>query len=189
MEIIETKIPAVKIIRPKRHGDSRGFFSETYNKKLLEKNKIKIDFVQDNHSLSEKKYTLRGLHFQSPPFAQTKLVRVLKGEALDVAVDIRINSPYYGKYVSVILSETNFKQILVPSGFAHGILTLEPNTEIFYKVDNYYSPENDKGVFWNDEDLSIEWLGEIDDVITSDKDKSLPCFKDLEKYFFYEKSD
>ena len=134
MLVKRTSIPDIKLVQPKRHGDHRGFFSETYNFEALVKHGININFVQDNQSLSEKSGTLRGLHFQSPPFAQDKLVRVIQGKILDVAVDIRRGSPTFGQHVAEIISATEWNQILVPKGFAHGFLTLEKSTEVIYKV-------------------------------------------------------
>ena len=183
MEILETEIPDVKIIRPKKFGDHRGFFSETYNKKVLYEHGIDLDFVQDNHSLSMDKGVIRGLHYQTPPFAQDKLVRVIRGTILDVAVDIRRNSPTYGKHIKIIISEDEWNQILVPIGFAHGFCTLEPNTEVIYKVTNYYSPENDAGIYWNDEELGIEWPISEAHAILSDKDKRQPKFSQIKSVF------
>ena len=183
LEILETEIPDVKIIRPKKFGDHRGFFSETYNKKVLSEHGIDLDFVQDNHSLSMDKGVIRGLHYQTPPFAQDKLVRVIRGTILDVAVDIRRNSPTYGKHIKIIISEDEWNQILVPIGFAHGFCTLEPNTEVIYKVTNYYSPENDAGIYWNDEELGIEWPISEAHAILSDKDKRQPKFSQIKSVF------
>jgi dTDP-4-dehydrorhamnose 3,5-epimerase len=172
-------IPDVKIISPMKHGDSRGYFSETYNKKAFAEAGIILDFVQDNHSLSPRVGTLRGLHYQGHPFAQDKLVRVVSGRILDVAVDIRRASPTYGKWVTAEISAENWNQILVPVGFAHGICTLEPNTQLIYKVTNYYSPQNDFGIRWNDPDLRITWPFPEDKIVLSDKDKRQPFFKDV----------
>ena len=179
MEIHSLSLPEVKVIIPKKFGDNRGYFSETYNTKSLSANNLNLEFVQDNQSHSVEKNVLRGLHFQSPPFAQDKLVRCLSGSFLDVAVDIRKESPNYGKYITEVISSENFKQILVPKGVAHGILTLEPNTILLYKVTDYYSAENDLGLLWNDESLCIPWGVDHSDVITSDKDKNQPNFKDF----------
>lgn len=183
MEILETDIPDVKIIRPKKFGDHRGFFSETYNKKILAEYGIDLDFVQDNHSLSVEKGVIRGLHYQTPPYAQDKLVRVIRGSILDVAVDIRKDSPTYGKHIKAIISANDWNQILVPIGFAHGFCTLEPDTEVIYKVTNYYSPENDAGIYWNDEELGIEWPIPEEHAILSDKDKRQPKFSQIKLVF------
>jgi dTDP-4-dehydrorhamnose 3,5-epimerase len=183
LEILETDIPDVKIIRPKKFGDHRGFFSETYNKKILAEYGIDLDFVQDNHSLSVEKGVIRGLHYQTPPYAQDKLVRVIRGSILDVAVDIRKDSPTYGKHIKAIISANDWNQILVPIGFAHGFCTLEPDTEVIYKVTNYYSPENDAGIYWNDEELGIEWPIPEEHAILSDKDKRQPKFSQIKLVF------
>ncbi len=180
MEIEETHIPEVKLIHPKKFSDHRGFFSETYNKKSFEKHGIKLDFVQDNHSFSIEKGTIRGLHFQTLPFAQDKLVRVVKGSIFDVAVDIRKQSPTFGQYVSAILSSEVWNQILIPVGFAHGFCTLEPQTEVLYKTTHYYSPEHDRGIIWNDTTLNIPWPLPFDQILISDKDKQLPSFLQIQ---------
>lgn len=176
-------IPDVKIVRPKRHGDARGFFSETYSQRALSDAGIELTFVQDNHAFSAAKGTMRGLHFQTPPFAQDKLVRVIRGAILDVAVDLRRSSPTYGKHVSAVISAQDWNQILVPMGFAHGLLTLEPDTEVLYKVTNYYSPQHDLGLLWNDPALAIAWPISEADAILSAKDKVQPRLADLPAYF------
>src|SRR5262245_34510714 len=173
------EIPDVKIISSKKHSDSRGFFSETYSKKALAEAGVTLDFVQDNHSMSPQVGTLRGLHFQGHPFAQDKLVRVVSGRIYDVAVDIRRASPTFGKWVAAEISAENWNQILVPVGFAHAICTLEPNTELIYKVSRYYSPEHDLGIRWNDLDLAITWPFPEDRIVLSDKDKKQPLFSDV----------
>lgn len=178
-------IDGLLTITPKKYGDDRGFFSETFNDKSLAEEGFKTKFVQDNQSLSVDTGVVRGLHFQSPPFAQDKLVRVLKGRILDVAVDIRKGSPTYGQHIAVELSAENWKQLLVPTGFAHGFCTLEPNTEVIYKVTNYYSPDHDHGLKWDDPDLAIEWPISNEEAILSEKDKGLPYFKDLDSPFIY----
>ena len=174
----------VAVITPDTFEDSRGFFSETYNKQTFSKHGINLDFVQDNHSFSSQIGTLRGLHFQSQPFAQDKLVRVIRGSILDVAVDIRKGSPTYGKHVKAVISSAEWNQILIPKGFAHGLLTLEENTELLYKVTDVYNQESDLGLLWNDPDLNIDWSfnGEI---TLSEKDHIQPAFKDLGDYFTY----
>jgi len=169
-------IPDVKILRPKKHGDHRGFFSETYNKKDFAEAGIHLDFVQDNQSLSQNAGTIRGLHYQSNPWAQDKLVRVVKGRILDVAVDIRRSSPTFGQFVSAEISSSEWNQILVPAGYAHGICTLEPDTELIYKVTNYYAPSCDFGIRWNDPELNIPWPFSEDKLTLSPRDKALPLF-------------
>jgi dTDP-4-dehydrorhamnose 3,5-epimerase len=176
-------IPDVKIVRPKKHGDARGFFSETYSQKALSDAGIPHVFVQDNHAFSAAKGTVRGLHFQIAPFAQDKLVRVARGSIFDVAVDLRRGSPTYGKHVSAVISAKDWNQILVPAGFAHGLLTLESDTEVLYKVTNYYSPEHDLGLLWNDPALGIAWPVSEADAILSAKDKVQPRLADLPAYF------
>ncbi len=185
MNVIETSIPDVKLIMPLKHGDHRGFFSETYNKAALAEAGIELDFVQDNHSLSADQGTVRGLHFQTPPYAQDKLVRVVRGAIFDVAVDLRKGSPTLGQHVSTVISAEETKQILVPIGFAHGFCTLEPNTEVIYKVTNFYAPAHDKGCFWNDPDLGIDWPDDAADAIVSEKDQSYPKLSELPDYFGY----
>jgi len=187
MEIIDTSIPAVKIFISKKIEDERGYFSEIYNKSALEILGFELNFVQDNHSYSKHKFTLRGLHFQTPPFQQDKLVRVVRGSILDVAVDIRNGSPHFGKYVMEEINSSNRKQILVPAGFAHGVLTLEPDTEIIYKVTNYYSPQNDKGILWTDSDLAIDWPVGDEKVYISPKDRAQPKLREIKKYFIHDK--
>lgn len=173
---------AVKFLRPHKIGDSRGFFSETYNRRALEEHGIHIEFVQDNHSFSKEAGVLRGLHFQTPPFAQHKLVRVLRGRIFDVAVDLRRGSPTYGQHDCIELDAEAGEQILVPIGFAHGVLTLEPETEIAYKVSNYYSAQHDRGLHWADPALNIAWplnaLGAAEPVL-SDKDRAQPTLAEI----------
>lgn len=176
-------IPEVKIIRPKKHGDARGFFSETYSQKALAEAGVDLAFVQDNHAFSAAPGTVRGLHFQTAPFAQDKLVRVVRGSIFDVAVDLRRGSPTYGKHVSAVISAKDWNQILVPVGFAHGLVTLEPDTEVLYKVTNYYAPQHDLGLLWNDPALGIAWPISEADAILSAKDKVQPRLADLPAYF------
>jgi dTDP-4-dehydrorhamnose 3,5-epimerase len=183
VEVIPTEIPDVKVITPRKYGDHRGFFSETYNRKALAEAGIDLEFVQDNHSLSVERGVVRGLHFQLPPFAQDKLVRVVRGAVLDVAVDIRRRSPTFGRHVSVVLSAEAWNQLLVPVGFAHGYCTLEPNTEVIYKVSNYYSPLHDRGLLWNDPELNIQWPVREDRAVLSDKDAKLPRFSEIRDVF------
>lgn len=183
MQVDALEISDVKILTPKRFGDARGFFSETYNKSLLAEHGLDLDFVQDNHSMSQPVGVLRGLHFQTPPFAQDKLVRVVRGRIFDVAVDIRHGSPSFGKWVGAEISAEAWNQILVPVGFAHGFVTLEPDTEVIYKVTAPYAPEHDKGVAWNDPAIGIDWpLNGIEPTL-SDKDTKHPALADLPAYF------
>jgi len=176
-------IPAVKIITPEKHGDRRGFFSEVYRRSAWEDAGLDFVFVQDNHSFSAEAGTLRGLHFQTPPFAQDKLVRVTRGRILDVAVDIRRSSPTFGKYVAIELSAENWRQMLAPAGFAHGFLTLEPDTEVLYKTTASYSPAHDKGIIWDDPDIGIVWPLLKSGPTLSDKDRRLPPLKDAPELF------
>ena len=179
MNVNSLSISVVKLFTPKRRGDHRGFFSEVYNKKALAEAGINIDFVQDNHSLSTEKGTVRGLHFQAPPFAQDKLVRVVCGSVFDVAVDLRQGSPTYGEHVSVLLSAEVWNQVLVPIGFAHGFMTLESRTEVVYKVSNYFAPEHDEGLLWNDPTLGIKWPVPEAEAVLSDKDRVQPRLAEL----------
>lgn len=183
MNIIKTKLEGVLILEPKRFGDHRGFFQESYSKKVFESFGLNYDLVQDNHSLSVEAGTLRGLHYQTAPKAQTKIVRAVTGAILDVVVDIRKNSPTYGKYISAILSADNNRQIIVPKGFAHGVLTLVKNVHLLYKVDEFYSLENDRGIRWNDPELDVDW--NWSKPILSEKDESAPLLKDADNNFVY----
>jgi dTDP-4-dehydrorhamnose 3,5-epimerase len=185
LEVQALAIAEVKVLKPAKYGDHRGYFSETYNRKTLQEAGIDLDFVQDNQSYSPQAGTLRGLHFQSPPCAQDKLVRVSRGRILDVAVDLRHGSPNYGKHVSAEISAAEWNQLLVPAGFAHGFLTLEPDTEVLYKVTAFYSPTNDFGVVWNDPALAIQWPWSAEKMILSDKDRRHPMLDDLPPYFHY----
>ncbi|SFG63611.1 dTDP-4-dehydrorhamnose 3,5-epimerase [Pedobacter insulae] len=184
MQFIDTPIKDLFVIEPKLWNDSRGYFYESYSAKLFEEKGIEANFVQDNQSLSQKG-TLRGLHAQLPPFAQGKLVRVLQGSVLDVAVDIRKNSPTYGHHFTIELSGENHKQLWVPPGFLHGFLTLEDQTIFTYKVTNYYHKGSEFGVSWNDQDLQINWRNSLkeSDFLLSEKDLALPNFKSLESPF------
>jgi len=174
------------VIVPRRHADSRGWFSETYNAKRLEPYGLPDNFCQDNHSLSRPAGTLRGLHFQSPPHAQAKLVRCLRGRIFDVAVDIRRSSPTFGKWAGLELSAENGKQLFIPFGYAHGFVTLEPDCEIAYKVNDFYAPDCDGGIAWNDPDIAIDWpLGGLSPLL-SDKDAILPSLKDFAIDFAYD---
>src|SRR4051812_12790255 len=174
MQVIETAMPEVKVLVPKQLKDHRGFFSEVYSRKALADAGITTDFVQDNHSLSVEKGVLRGLHYQVAPMAQDKLIRVVRGSILDVAVDIRRSSPTFGKHVTALISADNWRQVLVPVGFAHGFVTLEPNTEVLYKVSAYYSPAHERGIKWNDPALGIDWGVTEGQAILSGRDQSHP---------------
>src|SRR5579871_2304660 len=183
LEVIPTAIPDVKVLLPRTFGDGRGNFTETYNAARFAEHGITLQFVQDNQSWSAPAGTIRGLHFQSRPKAQDKLVRVLRGRILDVAVDLRRASPTYGKWVAEELSAQNRKQLLVPVGFAHGFCTLEPDTEVVYKVTDFYSPANDFGIAWDDPDLAITWPVTKDDAVLSEKDTRQPAFRSLPAFF------
>ena len=171
-------IPDVRLLRPRRFGDSRGWFAETWSRRSLD-----VAFCQDNMSRSAEVGTVRGLHFQKPPHAQAKLVMVLKGRILDVAVDIRRASPTFGRHVAVEISAEEGNQLFIPRGFAHGFCTLEPGTEVMYKVDDFYAPETDAGIFWADPDLAINWPVRVDQAHLSPKDLGLPSLKDIESPF------
>jgi len=178
-----TAIPDVKVVSPKKHGDHRGFFSEVYNAKAWADAGLDCLFVQDNHSYSAQAGVIRGLHFQLEPFGQTKLVRVAKGRILDVAVDLRRGSPTFGKHVAVELSAANWRQLLVPVGFAHGFCTLETDCEVLYKVTNLYSPAHDRGLAFDDPALGIDWGVDPARAILSDKDRKHPRLADLGAQF------
>jgi dTDP-4-dehydrorhamnose 3,5-epimerase len=186
MQVIKTEIADVRILKPIRHVDPRGFFSEVFKENVLREHGIDIRFVQDNHSLSASKGVVRGLHFQIPPFAQVKLLRVTVGSIFDVAVDIRWGSPSYGRHVAAVLNASNGKQILIPEGFAHGYCTLEPDTEIIYKVNAYYSPEHDRGLLWSDPALGIAWPVSSDQALLSDRDRKHPVLASLPRFFRYD---
>ena len=184
MQLIETTIPAIKLLTPKKHGDHRGFFSETFNRNTFrELTGVDADFVQDNQSLSVEKGVVRGLHYQLPPTAQAKLVRVTRGAILDVAVDIRRGSPTFGKHVAAVISAENWRQIFVPVGFAHGFVTLEANTEVLYKVTAYYSPKDERGIRWNDPELAIDWGISEAAAVLSEKDRKYPTLADATELF------
>lgn len=182
MEITRTKLDGVVILQPKVFGDDRGYFVETFNQEAFEKFiGYKVDFVQDNESKSSLG-VLRGLHYQLPPFSQSKLVRVIEGSVLDVAVDVRKGSPTFGQYVAVELSGENKKQLFVPRGFAHGFLVTSETAIFAYKVDNYYAPEYDRGIIYNDMSININWCTASSSVLLSDKDSHLPKFEDAEVF-------
>ncbi|KUP05288.1 dTDP-4-dehydrorhamnose 3,5-epimerase [Bacillus coahuilensis m2-6] len=184
MTLTETKLKGVFIIEPIVFGDHRGWFMETYNDSKLKESGININFIQDNHSFSATKGTLRGLHYQLNPRAQTKLVRCTMGAIFDVAVDIRKGSPTFGKWFGIELTAENKKQLLVPKGFAHAFMTLTDDVEVQYKVDEGYSPENDRGIIWNDPEIGIEWPINITPIL-SEKDEKAPLLKDAENNFNY----
>lgn len=183
MQIETTPLAGVLILTPRRFGDARGFFTETYNSDTLAGHGITLDFVQDNHSLSATTGTLRGLHFQTPPRAQTKLVRCGRGVLFDVAVDLRRGSPTYGKWTGTELSFDNGRQLLVPAGCAHGFVTRAPDTEIIYKCTDTYAPEHEGALAWDDPDLAIDWgLGNTAPVLSA-KDTNAPAFATLNTPF------
>src|ERR1700736_2985046 len=186
MKVTQPEIPDIKILKPVRHDDERGFFSEVFKESILQEHGIDVQFVQDNHSLSARKWVVRGLHFQIPPFAQAKLLRVTSGSIFDVAVDIRWGSPSFGRHVAVVLSASEGNQLFIPEGFAHGYCTLEPNTEVIYKVSAYYSPEHDRGLLWSDPALGIAWPVSADGAVVSDRDKKHPVLSCLPRFFEYE---
>jgi dTDP-4-dehydrorhamnose 3,5-epimerase len=175
-----------RIIVLKRHVDDRGWFSEIFHEQRLRAVGVTCRFVQDNQSSSTRTGTLRGLHFQLPPAAQAKLVTVLKGRILDVAVDVRRGSPTFGKYVSTELSSESGRQVYIPIGFAHGFLTLEDDVVVMYKTSDYYAPANDSGICWNDPDIAFPWPLKGTDIITSDKDRQLPKLKEFASPFAYD---
>lgn len=180
MLVEKTPLADVLLITPRRFGDDRGFFAETWNRRTMADHGINIDFVQDNHSLSATVGTIRGLHFQSPPYAQAKLVRCGRGALFDVVVDIRKSSPTYGQWVGYDLTADNGRMLLVPEGFAHGFITREPNTEIVYKCSDYYAPEADGGVRWDS--CGIDW-NLTGDAVLSDKDAVAPALADFDSPF------
>ena len=185
MRVTSTNLQDVKIIETNVYGDHRGFFTESYVKESFSKFGIDIDFIQDNHSLSVEPGVLRGMHFQTPEKAQTKLVRATSGVIFDVIVDIRVGSPTFGKWEGYILSEYNHRQLLVPKGFAHGFVTLTPNCNVQYKVDEYYSKEHDGGIAFDDSSLDIAWPMPVEKLIISDKDTKHPTLSEFNSPFIY----
>lgn len=185
MDVRKTALEGVVVLEPKRHGDARGFFSESWNKQRMEEAGLFYDFVQDNHSMSAQVGTLRGLHFQAPPHAQAKLVRCGRGRLFDVAVDIRVGSPTYGQWVGEELSFENGLQLLIPAGFAHGFITREPDTEVIYKCSDYYAPESDGGIRWDS--AGVEWAFDGDPVL-SGKDAAAPSLAEFTSPFAWEAS-
>lgn len=185
MQVEKTRLPGVVIVTPARFGDARGFFSESWNATRMGDAGLNYDFVQDNHSMSAAVGTLRGLHFQSPPHAQAKLVRCGRGRLFDVAVDIRAGSPTFGQWVGVELSFENGKQLMIPAGFLHGFVTREPDTEIIYKCSDFYAPDCDGAVRWDDPAIAIDW-GLDSEPVLSDKDAAAPVLAKLDTVFTYE---
>jgi dTDP-4-dehydrorhamnose 3,5-epimerase len=183
MQIERLEIPDILLVTPAKHGDQRGFFSETYRTDVFAGSGVDARFVQDNHVHSTQRGVLRGLHFQAPPHAQGKLVRCTRGAILDVAVDIRVGSPSYGRHVAVELSAANWHQMWVPPGFAHGYVTLVDDCEVIYRVTDYYAPECDRGIAWDDPDLGIDWRMPASEVILSDKDRRQPRLADTAPAF------
>ncbi len=181
MIFTKTKIPEVIIIEPKVWKDERGYFYESFRQDFFEKEIRKINFIQDNESKSTYG-TLRGLHYQLPPFAQSKLVKVVHGKVLDIAVDIRRGSPTFGKYVSIELSAENKKQLFIPKGFAHGFVTLSKTAIFQYKVDNYYNKESERGIIWNDKELEINWEIKKEEILLAEKDSLLPSLTETTKF-------
>lgn len=185
LQIEPFSLPGLFLLTPRRFGDDRGFFAETWSRRVLMAGGIDVDFVQDNHSLSRKVGTVRGLHFQSPPHAQAKLVRCGQGRLFDVAVDLRRGSPTYGKWAGVELSADNGVQLFIPAGFGHGFVTREPDTEIVYKCSDYYSPECDGGIRWNDPTVGVDWgIDEASGI--SAKDAAAPLLADFDSPFVWE---
>jgi dTDP-4-dehydrorhamnose 3,5-epimerase len=186
MDVKTTLIPGVVVIKPSRNVDARGHFVETYNEQAFRTAGIAVSFVQDNLSFSRKRGTVRGLHFQLPPSSQAKLVCVVRGSIFDVAVDLRARSPTYGRWIAKHLTADNGEQIFIPRGLAHGFCTLEPNTEVAYKVDEYYAPECDSGLLWSDPALAIDWPITAEEAVLSDKDRKLGHFSDFMSPFRYD---
>ena len=183
MQVEKLTIPELLLVTPDKHGDQRGFFSETFRADILAAHGVEASFVQDNHVRSTQKGVLRGLHYQTPPHAQGKLVRCPRGSILDVAVDIRVGSPTYGRHVAVELSAANWRQLWVPPGFAHGYVTLEDDCEVIYKTTDYYAPDCDRGIAWDDPALAIDWRIAHADVVLSDKDRRQPRLQDATPAF------
>ena len=186
MDVIETRLPGVLVVTPRRFGDSRGFFSEVYNRKAYAAHGIDVEFVQDNHSLSREAGVVRGLHYQAPPHAQDKLVRVAAGRIMDVAVDVRRGSPHYGQWVGVELSAEIGNQLFVPKGFLHGFATLEPDCQVLYKCSDFYAPESDGNVRFDDPSIGIDWGIDPAAAILSDKDRAAPLLADFDTPFVHE---
>src|SRR4051812_40320106 len=186
MDITNLDLSGLVLLRTERFGDARGYFAETYNERAFHAAGITARFIQDNQSYSAKRGTIRGLHFQLPPASQAKLVRVLQGSVYDVGVDLRIGSPTYGRWIGETLTAEGGEQLFVPRGFAHGFCTLEPDTVVAYKVDDFYAPESDSGLIWNDPTLAIAWPVAWPELVLSDKDIKLGRFADFVSPFRYE---
>jgi dTDP-4-dehydrorhamnose 3,5-epimerase len=186
MDVKATDIPGVLLLKPRFFHDARGFFVETYNMRAAREAGLQAEFVKDNQALSLKRGTVRALHFQVPPRVQGKLVRVLRGSVYDVAVDLRVGSPTYGRWIAATLTAQGGEQLFVPRGFAHGYCTLEPDTEVAYNVDDYYAPDCEKGVIWNDPTLAVGWPVSPADAVLSDKDHKLPRLADFASPFRYD---
>jgi dTDP-4-dehydrorhamnose 3,5-epimerase len=186
LQIEKTALEGVLLLTPPRFGDARGFFSESWNRRRMAESGLDIDFVQDNHSFSARPGTVRGMHFQAPPHAQAKLVRCGRGRLLDVVIDIRRGSPGYGKWTGVELSFENGKQLLIPAGFLHGFVTREPDTEILYKCSDYFAPDCDGAVRFDDPDIGIDWGFDTASAVLSDKDRAAPLLRDFVSPFIYE---
>jgi dTDP-4-dehydrorhamnose 3,5-epimerase len=184
MDVESLEIPEIKLVRPKRHADARGYFMETYSRRALERAGVFCEFVQDNQSLSVRAGTIRGLHFQAPPVPQAKLVRVLAGSIFDVAVDIRSGSSTYGKWCATTLTERG-EQLFLPHGFAHGFCTLEPNTVVAYKVDGYYAADCNRGIAWNDPAVAIDWPVREDKAFLSEADANWPRLTEFASPYVY----
>ena len=178
MNLIKTKLDGLVVLKPTVFKDNRGYFMESFNQKNINKLVGNVNFVQDNESESSRG-VLRGLHFQKPPYAQSKLVRCLKGKILDVALDLRNDSKTYGMIETILLSEVNKEQLFIPKGFAHGFVVISESATLSYKVDNYYKPESESGIIWNDPDLNIDWKINEKEIIVSEKDKRLPTFNNI----------
>ena len=179
MQVIETELPDVKLLEPRRWRDPRGFLSEVFNERTLADAGISFHVAQENHSVSQQRGTVRGLHFQLPPRAQAKLVRVARGAVLDVAVDLRHSSPTFGRHVATMLSAENWRQLLVPIGFAHGFCTLEPDTEVVYLLSDVYAPDHERGIRWDDPELAIDWPVDARQALVSERDLALPSLAEL----------
>jgi dTDP-4-dehydrorhamnose 3,5-epimerase len=183
LDVVDTAIAGVRLLQPRKLEDQRGFFSEVYHEARFRDHGLPTAWTQDNHALSRRRGTVRGMHYQIEPAAQTKLIRVTRGAIYDVVVDIRRRSPTFGRHVATELSAAAWNQLLVPAGLAHGYCTLEPDTEVLYKVDAPYSPDHERGFRWNDPDLAIDWPIAAADAIVSDKDAALPLMADQPDLF------